>query len=178
MRANYKGRFHDRNGFTLIELVIAIVVLSIGVAGFMLLINESTRNSIDPLIRTQANAVAQSYLEEILLQSFCDPDAGMDCPVDCNSTPCSACGTSEGGARAVYDDVFDYLNLSDNVVRDRNNNPIGGLGDYTVAVSIADSGVDLGGLSGNSCQVVRVDVDVNHPVLPGAVTLSGHKVNY
>ncbi len=171
---------HDTRqaGFTLIELIIALVVLGIGVSGFLILINQATRDSVDPLIRTQANAVAQSYLEEILLQSFCDPDNGMDCPADCNSSPCSACGAGEGGARDVYDDVFDYLNLPDNNVRDRNNTPIAGLGDYAVAVSIQDNGVDLGGLSGASCEVVRVDVDVDHPILSGPVTLSGYKVNY
>lgn len=178
MPMNYKVRPHERNGFTLIELVIAIVVLGIGAAAFMVLINQATRDSVDPLIRTQANAIAQSYLEEILLQPFCDPDAGMDCPVDCNASPCAACGTSEGGARAVYDDVFDYLNLPDNAVRDRNNNVIAGLTDYDVTVGILDNGVSFSGLSGNNCQVVRVDVDVTHPVLQSAVTLSGYRVNY
>ncbi|MCS3904487.1 MSHA pilin protein MshD [Methylohalomonas lacus] len=164
-------------GFTLIELIVALVVLGVGVSGFLLLINQATRDSVDPLIRNQANAVAQSYLEEILLQSFCDPDNGMDCPTDCTSSPCSSnCGGNDPG-RANYDDVFDYAGLNQ-APRDRNDSPITGLGDYTVSVGIQDNGVGLAGLNGSSCQVVRVDVNVAHPVLSGPVTLSGFKVNY
>ncbi|MDZ7735456.1 MAG: prepilin-type N-terminal cleavage/methylation domain-containing protein [Gammaproteobacteria bacterium] len=177
MRMNSDRDFRQ-GGFTLIELIVALVVLGVGVSGFLILINQATLNSVDPLLRTQANAVAQSYLEEILLQPFCDPDDTSDCPATCTGSPCAACSTSEGGNRPVYDDVFDYLNLPDNVVRDRNNNAIAGLGDYSVTVGMQDSGVNFSGLSGGSCQVVRVDVDVTHTNLPFTVTLSGYKVNY
>ena len=65
---------YSSNGFTLIELIVAIVILSIGTAAFLTLITNTTRNSVDPQIRVQGNAIARAYLEEIMLSSFCDPD--------------------------------------------------------------------------------------------------------
>jgi MSHA pilin protein MshD len=167
-----------RRGFTLIELIVAIVVLGIGVAMFAVLINQSIRQSVDPLVRTQANAIAQSYLEEITLQPFCDPNLFDDCRTQCTSAACTACTISEGGNRAVYNDVCDYNNLPDNQVRDRNNDPIAGLEDYSVTVDVVDSGASLDGLSGNAGQVVRIDIEVTHRALPDPVTLSGYRVNF
>ncbi|MEX2517401.1 MAG: prepilin-type N-terminal cleavage/methylation domain-containing protein [Gammaproteobacteria bacterium] len=160
-------------GFTLVELIVVLVVLGVGASSFVVLINQATKASVDPLIRVQANAVAQSYLEEILLQPFCD-DPGGDCS-GCVSSPCAACSTATG-SRPLYDDVFDYAGLNQQPT-DRNNNVLG-LGNYNVVVSIQDNGVGLGGLSGNSCQVARVDVDVTHTPTSTSMTLSGYKVNF
>ena len=164
-------------GFTLIELIVALVVLSVGVTGFLILINQTTKDSVDPLLRVQANAIAQSYLEEILSQAFCDPDFSTDCPTACTVSACGACTVPDAG-RPDFNDICDYQNLPDTVVRDRNNVAIAGLGDYQVVVTIVDGGASLGGLLGADGEVVRVDVTVTHPGLPGSVTLSGYRVNF
>src|SRR5712671_958700 len=63
-------------GLSLIEVVIFIVVLGIGFTGMLVLYNQMTRGSVDPLVRKQALAIASSLLEEIELRAFtfCDPD--------------------------------------------------------------------------------------------------------
>ena len=63
-------------GLSLIELVVFIVVLAVGVTGVALLFNQMTRSSVDPVVRKQALAIANSLLEEVELQPFtyCDPD--------------------------------------------------------------------------------------------------------
>ena len=171
------------HGFTLIELVITIVLLGIGVSAFMVLINQTTRDSVDPLIRQQAGAVAQSYLDEVVLNPFCDPDFSTNCRADCTSaTACSACGGSEG-SRNIYDDVCDYDGLNNNGARDRNSNPIAGLEAYNVQVTVDDgsdgSAVTLDGLTSNNGQVLRIDVQVTHDSYSDLnYVLSGFRVNY
>jgi len=177
------GRISTVAGFTLIELVITIVILSIGVTAFISLMNASTIASVDPMVRQQAHAVAQSYLEEVMLNSFCDPDLTTDCPAFCTGANiCSTCGgTASPGAetRPTFDDVCDYNGLSDSGARNQFDAAIAGLSSYNVTVTVNDSGISLGGLSSNNGQVVRVDVNVTHASNPNVdVTLSGYRTNY
>jgi MSHA pilin protein MshD len=169
-------KISTNTGFTLIELIITVVVLGIGATAFTMLIIQTTRGSVDPLLRVQANAIAQSYLEEILAQSFCDPNFSNDCPNDCTANACSTCTIPDGG-RPNFNDICDYQGLIDAGARDRNGAPISGLGSYNVSVTVDDS-ASLGGLLGGAGQVIRVDVDVTHTGLPGPVGLSGYRVNF
>ncbi len=183
----------NQAGFSLIELVVAIVILSIGVTAFLTLIINAGKNSIDPQIRVQANAIARAYMEEVMLTRFCEPDfdpdgdPATDCAAECSVSACStaapnACGgiNAVGGAeagRAVFDDVCDYNGLNDVGAQDQNGNPIGTLGDYTVNVAVADNGTMLNGLNANAGQVVRIDIDVTHTT--GTTTsLSSFKANF
>ncbi len=188
----------NSRGFSLIELIVAIVVLGIGVAGFAQLINSATINSIDPQLRQQANAIARAYLEEIALKPFCDPDFDPDadpttgCSADCSVSACStgspnACGGpneaagGEGTSRAIFDDVCDYTNLPDTLVRDQNGNEITDLNNYRVDVTVVDdSGDSLNGLSSDTTgRFVRLDVNVTHTTNTNIdVTLSGYRVNF
>ena len=166
-------------GFTLIELVLAIVILSIGVTAFVALINQTVRHSADPMVNSQANAIAQAYLEEIMLSNFCDPDLTSDCPTDCAAAcnVCTAFSSQVGETRATFDDVCDYNSLPDNIVRNRFGTQITPLNDYTVTVQVDDTGVTLDGLSSNNGQVVRIDVNITHA--NGAdVSISGYKTNF
>ena len=174
-------------GFTLLELIITIVVLAVGIVGILSVSTFTTARSADPIIVHQANAVAEAYLEEIMLQPFCDPDVSTDCVAACSGGggACGngACTASEGANRSLYDDVCDYNNLPDNVVRDRAGNMISGLGGYSVTVSVDDSAsVSLGKggnvLSGSNGDVVEIDVTVNHAALSAPIELTGYKANY
>jgi len=172
-----------RSGFTLIELVITIMVLAIGVTAFTRLMNASTIASVDPMIRQQAHAIAQSYLEEVMLNSFCDPNLSTDCPAFCTTANiCITCGgvASPGSeTRPDYDDVCDYNGLSNtNGARNQYDTVIAALSDYNVSVTVDDSAVTLSGLSSSSGQVVRVDVRVTHDTNPVDVTLSSYRTNF
>lgn len=96
---------HQR-GLTLIELVIFIIIVSIGLAGVLLALNLTTRTSADPLIHKQLLSIAESILEEVEMQPFtwCDPDD----PKAANATRISSCsspGATEGNGKATYNDV-------------------------------------------------------------------------
>jgi MSHA pilin protein MshD len=64
-----------QRGVTLVELIIFIVIISIALAGVLLVINNTTRRSADPQVRKQALEIAESLLEEIEMAKFtyCSP---------------------------------------------------------------------------------------------------------
>lgn len=153
-------------GVSLVELVIVIIVLGVGLTALVSTIITTTQHSADPQVQQQAYAVAQSYMEEILSQPFCDPnDFSTDCFTDCTVSACGTCsgGTTPAGGgetRATYDDVCDYEPI--NEAASDINGPIASLSDYTVTVTIDDTGVNFNGLLSNSGQVLQIDVDVSH----------------
>jgi len=172
----------DSRGFSLIELVVAIVIVSIGVGAFLTAIVNITMHSADPMVRQQAHAIAQSYLEEVLLNSFCDPDLSTDCPVFCSAgNTCTTCTSFEGLAnRDQFDDVCDYGNINDQTgAIDQFGNPISGLENYNVNVTVDDNGGTLNGLDPVNREILRVDVNVTHDSVQEInVTLTGYKANF
>lgn len=151
------SRLRQSRGFTLIELVISIVVVSIALGGVLLAINYTVTHSADPMLQHQAVAIAESYLEEILLKPFANPVGGY-----------------EGNDRALFDDVDDYDGLNDDDgARDQANNLIGGLENYTVEVTVADTALnDIGETNSKKITVV-----VKHPI-GFNMTLSSYRTNY
>lgn len=167
-------------GFSLVELVVALVVLGIGVTAFLNLIINTTRHSADPMLQQQAHAVAQAYMEEVLAQPFCDPGFSTTCRTSCTSaSACSACNTVEG-SRSNYDSVCDFAGLNDNTgARDFTGGLVGGLGAYNIAVNVDDSAVTLSGLTSASGQIVQVTVTVTHDTSPDVnAAVTAYKTNY
>ncbi|MBT8143435.1 MAG: prepilin-type N-terminal cleavage/methylation domain-containing protein [Gammaproteobacteria bacterium] len=141
-------------GFTLVENVVAIVVIAIAAGVILGLLATNVGASADPMIRQQAVAIASAYTEEILLRSFDDPD-----------------GVDGEGARADFDDIDDYDGLLDNGARDQFGNAISGLESYDIAVSVVTSSALPGVAAGDT---VRVDVTVSRaPQI--AMTVSSYR---
>ncbi len=109
-------------GTTLIELVIAIVIVSIAVSAVLMVFSMNVGHSADPMIRYQAVAIAEAYLEEISLKSFADPD-----------------GVDGEANRTLYDDVDDYNGLVNVGARNQFDAALPGLDDYTVSVTVTQS---------------------------------------
>lgn len=140
-------------GTTLIELIIALLIISIALTGMLSVINLTTAHSADPLVQHQAVAIAEAYLEEILLQDYADPN-----------------GVEAGEGRASFDDVDDYHGLNDSGVHDQLGNAIAGLSDYDVAVQVA--GVTLpAGVAAKKVQVTVAGPGAVNIVLTGYRTL-------
>ena len=49
-----------QRGFTMIELIVFIVVVSAGIAGILSVMNTTVKSSADPMLRKQAVAIAFS----------------------------------------------------------------------------------------------------------------------
>lgn len=133
---------HRQHGVTLVELLVSIVIVSIAASGVLGVLSMTTAASADPMIRHQAAAIAEAYLEEIMLKPISDPD-----------------GVDGEAARADFDDLDDYNGLVDTGVRDQFGAPIAALGSYNVGVSVAPSS---GLPSVPVADALRVDVVVTH----------------
>jgi MSHA pilin protein MshD len=152
-------------GVTLIELTVSIMIIAISVSGTLLLVATATRHSADPMLERQAVAIADAYLEEILLRPFYDPDLGAgggSCP-------------APEGSRSLFDNVCDYDGLDDAGAQDQGGSAIPGLGAYRVRVDV-DTTATLNTLSG-AADVLRADVRVTHPSQID-LTLSGYRARF
>ena len=148
------------SGFTLIEIIVTIVVLAIASTAILSVFTSTVRTSANPMIQQQAISVAEAYMEEILLKNFRDPQVA------------ETGGMETGESRIDYDDVQDYNDLPDTVVRDQNNIAIAALNGYTVTVTVV--GTALNGI--NAANSMRIDVSVNHPAID-AINLSGYRTS-
>ena len=126
-------------GTTLIELVIAIVIISIAVSAILMVMSMTVGHSADPMIRYQAVAIAEAYLEEISLKSFADPD-----------------GVDGEANRTLYDDVDDYNGLVDVGARNQFDAALPGLGNYTVSVTVTQSA--FSGIAASDNYLINVTV--------------------
>lgn len=143
-RSPLRSPQHSR-GFTFVELIISLVVIGIAVTGVLLVYTTTVARSADPLIRQQALAIAESYLEEIVAKHYDDPDGG------------ETFGVEGGEVRAGYDDVWDYNGLNGAPARPYGTPAaIVELANYTVNVTVTDGTVALG------VTAARVDVTVFH----------------
>ena len=144
---------------TLIELVVAIVVVSVSLGGTLMLADATTRRSADPMLERQAISIAEAYLEEILQKSYFDPDTGALCP-------------APEAQRRLYDNLCDYQGLDERGARDQSGAAIAGLDGYRVEIEV-DLSARLGSLSG-SPEVLRVDAVVTDPSAR-SVIVSGYR---
>lgn len=139
---------------TLIELVVAIVVTAIAVGAVLGVLADNNRHSADAMIVSQAVAIAESYLEEISLQPFTDPD-GVDGEL----------------LRINFDDLDDYDGLVDVGAEGLLGLAPGSLSGYTVSVAVSPSSA-LTGVP--SADLYRIDVNVEFDPYVD-FTLSGYK---
>ena len=143
-------------GTTLIELVISIVIVSIAISAVLMVMSMTVGYSADPMIRYQAVAIAEAYLEEISLKAFADPGGG------------------DGEAsRDLYDDVDDYHGLVDVGARNQFDAALPGLGNYTVSVTVTQSALPSIAASDN----YLINVTITHAANIN-FTLSAYRPNY
>jgi MSHA pilin protein MshD len=184
-------------GISFIELVMFIVVVSVGVAGVLSVMNVTTRHSADPLVQKQALAIAESLLEEIELQPFtiCDPtDAKVMDPLVTAAAGCTtaeALGPEAGESRystaKPFNNVNDYgapTSGTENPIMpagivDISNTPIAGLSGYSAGVTITQQAIAaVGTAPGVAADAsLRIDVRVKGPGGTD-ITLTGYRLRY
>lgn len=145
------ARLKVQLGVTLIELILSMVIISIALVGIFSVVNLTVNRSANPVVQQQAVAIAESYLEEILLQNY------------------SGGTTSD---RADFDDVSDYNNLPDSKVRNSLGIEITALSQYAVSVSVSDPVSLAGGVNAK-----QITVTVSGPGVDN-LSLVGYKADY
>ena len=150
-----------QRGYSLLEVVAAIIVLSLMFGGFVTVYATVLRQTTDPQLQAQALAIADGYLNEIASRSYRDPDSG------------ALCGGGEA-QRPGFDDVCDYHALPQNgctatsaacptpgdCACGRDGQPQDGLRGFQVAVAAAPA--TIAGVNG-----LQIQVRVHHAGLAG-----------
>ena len=149
-----------QRGISLIELIMFIVIISIAVAGILLVMNKVTGHSADTLVRKQALAVAESLLDEIELQGV----SGVN----------SSTGTANAN-RTNFDNVFNYNGYSTTTgIQNMDKTAVPGLGSYNVtSVTVANTPGVWGGIAVTPGSAVVITVSVTGP--GGQIDLTGYR---
>jgi MSHA pilin protein MshD len=138
-------------GMTLMELIIAIVVIGVGLAGVLVAFNQAVLRSADPMVRKQMLAIAEEMMEEITLKPFAAQ------PV----VPAPGC------ARDTHDDVSDYNGYASAGICDIDGTPIPSLATYGVTVTVAPGALPTG------VAALQIVVTVTHGT--DVLTLVGYR---
>jgi MSHA pilin protein MshD len=130
---------HRMAGVTLVELVVAMVIVGVALAGLVSVYNRASIASTDPLITQQMLAIGETMMEEVMLKPY-------------DST------TGTKSTRAQYDALDDYASYAKQAVTDVDGNAIAGLERYRVAVTVGPAGQTLPGVA--TTDVKRIVVTV------------------
>ena len=152
-----------QRGVTLIELVVFIIIVSVGLAGVLSVLTLTVGKSSDPLIIKQAMAIADGMMEEILLKDFCDPDLVPP-----------TCTASVEASRDLYDNVGDYDGYGPKPIYSPADLATELVPGYTVSVVAKPSTVAVHGVPAAS--IIKVVVSVNYSA--GTFQLTGYRINY
>ncbi len=157
------GTSRSQSGFTLIELVITIVVISIALAAMLGAFSSAMTHSADPMWRNKTIKLAQLYLDEILSKRFDENSPVGGVPANA-TTSCTSIGADVGEIRATYDDVDDFHNTTALA-------PVGASGslhssydNYLITVEVACDNAD-GAVNSNGTDIhaKRIKVSITPP---------------
>jgi MSHA pilin protein MshD len=192
-------RFASQAGISLVELIMFIIIVSIGVAGILTVFNVTTQKSADPQVRRQMLAIAESLLEEVELKpfTFCDPDdvnaaTATRAVVGAGTSLCNSSaqnnnltqppGETRVSATNAFDNVADYGGTTGtttiNPITDIAGNSIVGLTGYSAQVSI--SAQAFGGIAASDADGAPQSLLITVTVTNGgtSLSLSGYRLRY
>jgi len=157
------------SGFTLIELIVGIVVLSISFSVLTTLIYPLANQSAEQIHQIRAAELGQSMVNEILGRAFDENSDMAGGYIRCGESgvSCSVIGADAGEDRATYDDVDDYdaINFSDTVkVRNSLGEDISTLYiGFSVNVTVINDANYDGSGTGNNSTAKLITITVRTP---------------
>jgi len=194
-----------QRGFSLIETVIFIIVLSLGIAGLVAVFFHTSMHGHEPYLQQRALAVASAYMDEILHKRWDESSpvgggcvetgsgicaawcAGLTYP-DCRrcnlgvgvcSAPmASGSGAEEGTNRGQFDDIDDYNGLSETPPLNALGAPMSGAGafsGFSAAVTVGHPAAAWNGVA--AAEVKRIEVEVSTPD-GQTIALNAYRLNF
>ena len=159
-------------GVTLIELIVFIIVVSVGLVGIVSVFDLSVKSSGDPLQQKQMLAIAEAMMEEVMLKDYADTGGS------CTSGTTPSCNPSSIADRPNYSAIDHYSGYNSQpasyALGDAPGSPSNPeLASYTVTVGI-DKGVAVGSVLAGQAAKITVTVAVG----ANALNLIGYRTNY
>ncbi len=158
-----------QRGVTLIELIVAIIIISVALVGVYSVLNQTLLHSADPIVNKQMISIAEGLMDEILLKKFEDPNG------ECTASTTPRCQANTLVDRPNYNDVSDYNGFAMTGIYALDGTPISALSSYNVSIVVDATTASLGGLAGSS-QVKRIAVTVTYG--SEDFTLEGYRTNF
>ncbi|MFV2060810.1 MAG: hypothetical protein ACC653_08995 [Gammaproteobacteria bacterium] len=170
------------SGFTLIEIIIVIIFISIAMVSILSAYTHSMRNSATPMHQIRAVELAQAYMEEILNKRF-DEASGQGGLPRCGSSDSAALacttavnfGAEAGETRSLYDDVDDFDGLDDPLLIDSLGNVRTGYDNYRAQIFVSYAGNDLSSINNNDAK--RIDIIIT-TANGSSFNFSAYRVNF
>lgn len=176
----------SEQGVTLVELILAIVIISIASIALLQTLGFQTRSNVEPVIQVQSQLLARQYLEEVMSKPFFDPDADprIDPTLTQAEVVASIADQTQSGApaRLAWNNIAEYDGYSASIV-DVSGSAITGLASYSVTIDVDTSaGLSLGGLSNSAnatCPAIIAAIAVTIVDARGQSTsLTGYRTSY
>jgi len=170
-------------GFTLVEIIVAMVALAISMSVILSLIVPAEQQSADQLHQIKAAELGQSMLDEILGRAFDDNSDMVGGHWRCDEEGRPAC-TDEGDFgpdldelttdRNSFDDVDDYHGFEEQV-NATNDTLDSGYDSFSIAIDVQYKGLELN--LANNKLAKRITVTITTP-LGSAISFSAYKSNF
>ena len=178
-------------GFTLIELIIGIVVLSISLSIISTLIVPTEQKSVDQILQVKAAELGQSFLNDISARAFDESSDMSGGRVRCGepndgSNPCTDPGKlgpedGNGGRpnkgetkRGLFNDVDDFDEYSQ-FVNANDGDLHASYANFNIDVQVIYDGSSLN--LPNNIDAKRITVTITTP-LGTAIKFATHKANF
>ena len=186
----FHSKIANSRGFTLIEIIVGIVVLSISLAIISTLIVPAEEKSADQIHQVKAAELGQSFLNDISSRAF-DENSDMaggrlrcgEPKLNGDPNPCSTIlGPEDGNGgrldkgetnRSLFNDVDDFHNYSAHFNAD-NQGLHSGYDNFDIEIKVTYDGASLG-LANNLAK--RITVNITTP-LGTAIEFATYKANY
>jgi MSHA pilin protein MshD len=169
-------------GISLVELVMFIVIVGVGLAGVLSVMNTTVASSSDPLLRKQASALAEALMEEVSLMPFttCDPDS-----LNTGACTTEAMGPETEEERGHPTTPFDNVNDYDLFRLAGGGTDIGGgagivvPAGYTADVAVAQAnGFGPAGAELPNTEVLQITVTVTINSTGDTIALDGFRTRF
>ena len=140
------------SGFTLIEVILFIIVFSIGVIGTMVIFYNTLGKTSDPVIRERGIQIAQAVMDEILAKKWDEEIPNGGCKDDsggvCDNYNLSSIHPDSGENNiSDFDDVDDFVNIGGEFEKTRtwNSEDFGLTPGFTVKITVSYANVSSDG---------------------------------
>jgi MSHA pilin protein MshD len=158
MRADH-SRLPPAGGFSLIETIVFIVIVSAALVGVLSVLNLTAARSADPMQIKQAVEIGEGFIDEILARDYSNPTGFVGASTDARSR------------FADVDDYNGYVATTTPGIYTRGGAAIAGLAQYSVTISVAAPAV-ISGVPMKGITVTVTDPSGN------AYPFAAYKANY